>query len=99
MAGAADKLCGREGTGPLMTRLPLFGMKIRVAGFGGPRLGEQNAFRAIDVFFDSQAKAASVRLTHQGRKAATDSTRPSRSSIARTSANVAGGLARESAIR
>lgn len=38
-------------------------------------------------------------LTHQGRRAATDSTRPSRSSIPRTSVNVAGGLPRESAIR
>ncbi|MCW2767697.1 MAG: hypothetical protein JWO11_3656 [Nocardioides sp.] len=52
MAGAADKLCGPEGTDPQMTRLPLFGTKIRVAGFGGLRLGEQNALRAIDVFFD-----------------------------------------------
>jgi hypothetical protein len=32
-----------------MTRLPLFGTKIRVAGFGGLRLGEQNGLRAIDV--------------------------------------------------
>lgn len=52
MADAADKLCGPEGTDPLMTRLPLFGTKIRVAGFGGLRLGEQNALRAIDVFFE-----------------------------------------------
>lgn len=52
MAAAADRLCGPEGTDPLMTRLPLFGTKIRVAGFGGLRLGEQNALRAIDVFFD-----------------------------------------------
>lgn len=52
MADAADKLCGPEGAGPLMTRLPLFGTKIRVADFGGLRLGEQNALRAIDVFFD-----------------------------------------------
>jgi hypothetical protein len=52
MAAAADKLCGPEGTDPLMTRLPLFGTKIRVAGFGGLRLGEQNALRAIDVFLD-----------------------------------------------
>ena len=52
MAAAADKLCGPEGTDPLMTRLPLFGTKIRVAGFGGLRLGEQNALRAIDVFFE-----------------------------------------------
>ncbi|WP_310964895.1 hypothetical protein [Nocardioides terrisoli] len=51
MAAAADKLCGPEGTDPLMTRLPLFGTKIRVAGFGGLRLGEQNGLRAIDVFF------------------------------------------------
>ncbi|GAA2129142.1 hypothetical protein [Nocardioides bigeumensis] len=35
-----------------MTRLPLFGTKMRVAGFGGLRLGEQNALRAIDVFFE-----------------------------------------------
>lgn len=51
-ADAADKLCGPDATDPLMTRLPLFGTKIRVAGFGGLRLGEQNALRAIDVFFD-----------------------------------------------
>jgi hypothetical protein len=52
MAAAADLLCGPEGTDPLLTRLPLFGTKIRVAGFGGLRLGEQNGLRAIDVFFD-----------------------------------------------
>lgn len=52
MAAAADKLCGPEGTDPLLTRLPLFGTRIRVAGFGGLRLGEQNGLRAIDVFFD-----------------------------------------------
>ena len=52
MANAADQLCGPDGTDRLMTRLPLFGTKIRVAGFGGLRLGEQNALRATDVFFD-----------------------------------------------
>lgn len=52
MASAADQLCGPDGTDPLLTRLPLFGTKIRVAGFGGLRLGEQNGLRAIDVFFD-----------------------------------------------
>jgi hypothetical protein len=52
MADAADKLCGPEGTDVLMTRLPLLGTKIRVAGFGGLRLGEQNGLRGIDVFFD-----------------------------------------------
>lgn len=52
MAAGADVLCGPDGTDPLMTRLPLFGTKIRVAGFGGLRLGEQNGLRAIDVFFD-----------------------------------------------
>ncbi len=52
MADAADKLCGPGGTDPLLTRLPLFGTKIRVAGFGGLRLGEQNGLRAIDVFFE-----------------------------------------------
>ena len=52
MAAGADALCGPDGTDPLMTRLPLFGTKIRVAGFGGLRLGEQNGLRAIDVFFE-----------------------------------------------
>lgn len=52
LASAADHLCGADGTDPLMTRLPLFGTKIRVAGFGGLRLGEQNGLRAIDAFFD-----------------------------------------------
>ena len=52
MAAAADTLCGPSGTDPLMTQLPLFGTKIRVAAYGGLRLGEQNALRAIDVFFD-----------------------------------------------
>ncbi|HWJ65257.1 MAG TPA: hypothetical protein VNT31_01140 [Nocardioides sp.] len=52
MAAGADQLCGPDGTDPLMTRLPLLGTKIRVAGFGGLRLGEQNALRAIDVFFE-----------------------------------------------
>ncbi|WP_245581307.1 hypothetical protein [Propionicicella superfundia] len=52
MADAADKLCGPDGTDPLLTRLPLFGTKVRVAGFGGLRLGEQNALRAVDVFFE-----------------------------------------------
>lgn len=52
MAAGADALCGVDGTDPLMTRLPLFGTKIRVAGYGGLRLGEQNALRTIDVFFD-----------------------------------------------
>ncbi|UDY25430.1 hypothetical protein [Nocardioides sp. Kera G14] len=52
MAAGADSLCGPDGTDPLMTRLPLFGTKIRVAGFGGLRLSEQNGLRAIDVFFD-----------------------------------------------
>lgn len=40
MADAADKLCGPEGSNPSLTRLPLLGAKIRVAGFGGLRLGE-----------------------------------------------------------
>lgn len=52
IAAGADALCGPDGTDPLMTRLPLLGTKIRVGGFGGLRLGEQNALRAIDVFFE-----------------------------------------------
>ncbi|TYL50035.1 tyrosine-type recombinase/integrase [Nocardioides sp. BGMRC 2183] len=52
MATGADALCGPDGTDPLMTRLPLFGTKIRVAAYGGLRLSEQNGLRAIDVFFD-----------------------------------------------
>ncbi len=42
MADAADTLRGFGGTHPLMTRLPLLGTKIRVAGFGGLRLGERS---------------------------------------------------------
>jgi len=52
MAAAADALCRPDGTDPLLTRLPLFGTKIRVAGYGGLRLGEQNGLRAIDIFFE-----------------------------------------------
>ncbi|HET6154044.1 MAG TPA: hypothetical protein VFE15_13910 [Marmoricola sp.] len=52
MAAGADALCGPGGTDPLMTRLPLFGTKIRIAAYGGLRLSEQNGLRAIDVFFD-----------------------------------------------
>jgi hypothetical protein len=52
MAAAADRLCGPASDDALLSRLPLFGTKIRVAGFGGLRLGEQNALRAIDVFLD-----------------------------------------------
>lgn len=52
MARVADHLCGVEGTDPLLTRIPLFGTKVRVAGFGGLRPGEQGALRAIDVFFE-----------------------------------------------
>lgn len=49
MAAAADTLCGPQGTDPLTTGLPLFDTKIGVAGFGGLRLGEQNALHAIDA--------------------------------------------------
>lgn len=52
MADAADQLCGRRSLDTALTRLPLFGTKIRVGGFGGLRLGEQNGLRAIDLFFD-----------------------------------------------
>lgn len=52
MATAADALCGADGDDPLLTRLPMFGAKIRVAGYGGLRLGEQNGLRAIDIFFE-----------------------------------------------
>ncbi len=52
MAAAADRMCGPEGTDSPLARAALFGTKIRVAGFGGLRLGEQNALRAIDLFFD-----------------------------------------------
>lgn len=52
MAAAADHLCGSTGADAMLTRLPLFGTKIRVAGFGGLRLGEQNGLRAIDLYFD-----------------------------------------------
>ena len=52
MAAGADVLCAPDGEDPLLTRLPLFGEKIRVAGYCGLRLGEQQALRAIDVYFD-----------------------------------------------
>jgi hypothetical protein len=70
MAAAADALCGADGTSPMLTRLPLLGTKIRVGGFGGLRLGEQNGLRAIDVFFESgyvQVNGSwSPRVTHRG---------------------------------
>lgn len=67
MAAAADLLFGSEGTDPLMTRLPMFGTKIRVAGFGALRLGEQNALRAIDAFFDQGYVTSTVRGSpHEG---------------------------------
>lgn len=45
MADAADKLCGPDGTDPLLTRLPSFGTKIRAAGFrrATPRRAERPA--------------------------------------------------------
>lgn len=52
MARAADILCVPDSPDPLLARLPLFGTKVRVAGYGGLRLGEQNGLRAIDCFFD-----------------------------------------------
>ena len=50
MAAAAGHLTEH---GPeQLRRLPLLGTQIRVAGYGGLRLGEQLGLRAIDVFFD-----------------------------------------------
>lgn len=50
MAATADRMCT---SGPeTLRRLPLFGTQIRLAGYGGLRLGEQLGLRAIDVFFD-----------------------------------------------
>ncbi|MGV8965212.1 MAG: hypothetical protein ACOH2F_02930 [Cellulomonas sp.] len=50
MAAAADHLTihGSEE----LRRLPLLGTQIRVAGYGGLRLGEQLGLRAIDLFLD-----------------------------------------------
>jgi len=50
MAAAADHLSihGSEE----LRRLPLLGTQIRVAGYGGLRLGEQLGLRAIDIFLD-----------------------------------------------
>ena len=67
MADAADKLCGPEGSDELLTRLPLLGTKIRVAGYGGLRLGEQDGLRAIDLFLDrgyAHVNGAWVRPRH-----------------------------------
>jgi hypothetical protein len=50
MATAADHLT-IHGSDELR-RLPLLGTQIRVAGYGGLRLGEQLGLRAIDVFLD-----------------------------------------------
>lgn len=50
MAAAADQLCQH---GPVeVRRIPLLGTQIRVAAYGGLRLGEQLALRAVDVSFD-----------------------------------------------
>ncbi len=50
MAAAADHLTQH---GPVeLQRLPLMGTQIRLAGYGGLRLGEQLGLRALDVFFD-----------------------------------------------
>jgi len=50
MAVAADELTR---SGPVeVRRLPLLGLQIRVAAYGGLRLGEQLGLRAIDVHFD-----------------------------------------------
>lgn len=50
MGATADRMCR---SGPeTVRRLPLFGAQIRLAGYGGLRLGEQLGLRAIDVFFD-----------------------------------------------
>lgn len=50
MAAAADHLTTQ---GPeQLRRLPLFGLEIRVAGYGGLRLGEQNGLRAVDFDFE-----------------------------------------------
>lgn len=47
-AAAADYLV-KNGPKPLR-RLPAFGTQIRVGNFGGLRLGDQHALRAVDVF-------------------------------------------------
>jgi integrase len=69
MAAAADHLCvaGTDAEEPLR-RLPLFGTKIRVATYGGPRLGEQNALRAIDVYFESNRIFINGSWTHPRQK-------------------------------
>ncbi|MHB2023231.1 MAG: hypothetical protein ACYCO3_07880 [Mycobacteriales bacterium] len=50
IAAAADHLTV-TGSAELR-RLPLLGTQIRVAGYGGLRLGEQLGLRAVDVFLD-----------------------------------------------
>jgi len=52
MARAADLLSKPGSDEPLLARYPLLGTQIRVAGYGGLRLGEQLALRAIDVSFE-----------------------------------------------
>lgn len=67
IADAADKICCPEGSDELLTRLPLLGTKIPVAGYGGLRVGEQDGLRAIDLFLDrgfAHVNGAWVRPRH-----------------------------------
>lgn len=65
MADAADQLSvSGSGVEEPVRRLPLFGTKIRIAGYAGLRLGEQNALRPIDVYFESNRVFVNGSWTH-----------------------------------
>ena len=67
MAAAADPAVRPGRDRPTADTAAVFGTKIRVAGFGGLRLGEQNGLRAIDVFFDRgyvQVNGSWITLRH-----------------------------------
>lgn len=83
MATAADRLVSSGP--PELRRLPLLGAQIRLAGYGGLRLGEQFALRAVDVFFDRGLVAVNGSWTQPrerdcppsaGRSRTASSTRP-----------------------
>jgi len=62
MARAADLLCKQGSAEPRLARTALLGTQLRVASYGGLRLGEQLALRAVDV--SSLTMAGSTSTAH-----------------------------------
>lgn len=63
----ADKLYRPERTDPLMTRTPMLGTKVRSAGFGSPRFGEQNALAGDRRLLRAQLRPRHRLLDHASR--------------------------------